>query len=184
MRRSVQVGIAVLVLSVRLWSKLFIVSDVFGKMGIAHLLTQENLIIAAAVLIIGNYIAEKVLAQMIFRARMAQKGIPLMPQWFPFLGNVICLAKAAIREEQRGTGRNVFCVCAEEFIKNKNGIYPRYYAINSLLTGRGMIVLTDAEAVNQMILKSAKSIDKIPSIKRLLNNFGGDSFVFMGDSQK
>jgi len=41
MRRSIQVGIALLVLSVRLWDKLFFISDFVGKAGLSNYMTQE-----------------------------------------------------------------------------------------------------------------------------------------------
>ena len=70
MRRSVQVGIALLVLSARLWSKLFFVSDVLGKSNLAQYCTKEFISQAAVLFFVAYYILVKVLQQMIFRARM------------------------------------------------------------------------------------------------------------------
>ena len=50
-------------------------------------LTTESLTKGLLIFSLFYYIAVKVLMQIIFRARMAQKDIALIPGWFPFLGN-------------------------------------------------------------------------------------------------
>lgn len=62
MHRSVQVGIAVLVLSVRLWNKLFFVSDFFKNHGLTEYLTQEFITKALIGFFITYYILVKVIA--------------------------------------------------------------------------------------------------------------------------
>ena len=70
MRRSVQVGIAILVLSVRLWNKLFFVSDFMGKyLGIKDL-SMETISYGVAIFFALYYCTVKVLQPMIFRARI------------------------------------------------------------------------------------------------------------------
>ena len=60
MRRSIQVGIAVLVLSVRLWNKLFFISDVVGNIGVLEYLTKEFISKSLLIFFIGYYILIKV----------------------------------------------------------------------------------------------------------------------------
>lgn len=98
MHRAVQVGIALLVLSVRLWGKLFFVSEYLGRYDFTWLLTRENITYGLLVFIAGYYIVVKVLSQMIWRARMKQSGAALCPYWFPFIGNYVAIAKVAIGE--------------------------------------------------------------------------------------
>ena len=60
MKRPVIIGIAVVILSARLWKKLFIVSDVVGKMPMGSYLTQENMTWGLATFVAIYYIAIKV----------------------------------------------------------------------------------------------------------------------------
>ena len=60
MRRSVQVGIAVLVLSIRLWNKLFFVSEYLGKGGVMEYATKENFSRAMLAFFLMYYIVIKV----------------------------------------------------------------------------------------------------------------------------
>ena len=59
MHRAVQVGIAVLVLSVRVWHKLFFISDYFGK-GVNGSFTNENITKGLIIFFLGYYIMVKV----------------------------------------------------------------------------------------------------------------------------
>lgn len=99
MRRSVQVGIAVLVLSVRLWNKLFFVSDYLGKGSFGSYLSQESVTYGLIAFFVVYYLCVKVLQQMIFRARMKQSGATLTPTWLPLIGNLVAAAKVSIKEE-------------------------------------------------------------------------------------
>lgn len=62
MHRSVQVGIALLVLSVRMWNKLFFISDFFASRGLTDYLTQEFIVKALIGFFIIYYILVKVIA--------------------------------------------------------------------------------------------------------------------------
>ena len=61
MRRSFQVAIAVLVLSVRLWDKLFFVSDFIGKSPISNYFTRQSLTWCLVGFILLYYLTVKVL---------------------------------------------------------------------------------------------------------------------------
>ena len=70
MQRNWIIFTAFIILSARVWKKLFFVSDVFGKISYSEYLTQESITYGLAMFVIVYYLAIKVFMQIIFRARM------------------------------------------------------------------------------------------------------------------
>lgn len=55
-------------------------------------------------------------------------------------------------------------------------------ALNSVFE-RGLLVFNSCESLDRMLIKNAKQVDKSDDIARLLNNYGGSSFVFMSNGK-
>ena len=182
MRRSIQVGIAVLVLSVRLWSK-FDLSYFLGR-GYKTPSIDQELVTKGLILFIFLYIiAVKVLQQIIFRARMAQKDIALIPNWFPFIGNYQTLSSVSHAESKKDLGRNPMAILPGATLSKRAGILPPYYAVNGLSDAGGHIYVTNCEAAERLTVKDAKALQISEENARILHNFGGSSFLFSKQSK-
>ena len=77
----------------RLWNKLFFISDFVGTVSIAKYLNLADLTKFLVICFVAYYIMVKVVQQMIFRARMYQSKAVLAPHWYPFIGNYVALGK-------------------------------------------------------------------------------------------
>ena len=92
MHTAVKVGLALLVLGVRLWGKLFAIRELF-KSDMGEYLTIATPIIAILAVGILYLLFEKAVKPMIWRAQMSRKGIALTPCWQPVLGNYKAIAR-------------------------------------------------------------------------------------------
>lgn len=187
MHRSVQVGIALLVLSVRLWGKLFFISEYVGKSDFGQYLTQEIITKAVLIFFISYYILVKVLSQMIFRARMQRAGATLTPHWFPFIGNLVAMAKSHLKNERDGLGRDTLAWMPFNlnlYAQNATQKLPNMVAVNSIVGDGSLLVFNDCESMKQMLIKNAKHVDKSDDIPRIIHGFGGTSFVFQKNSKE
>ena len=120
---------------------------------------------------------------MIFRARMRQSKVSLVPYWFPYIGNYVALAKCAIRGQANGLGRDVVSTVPDLLLKDKNGLVPPLVAINGVFD-TGLLVINTCQNVERMLIKNAKCIDKSDDIPRLYVGFGGTSFVYATNGKK
>ena len=171
-----------MVLSVRLWGKLFFVSEYLGKYDFTWLFTKENITYGVLAFIASYYIVVKVLQQMIWRARMRQSGAVLCPYWFPFIGNYVAIAKVAIGEQAKGSGKNVFALIPQRLMSNEHGMIPAMTATNSVFPG-GLLLINSCELMDTLLIKNSKNIDKTDDIPKLLSGYGGRSFVFTKNSK-
>ena len=94
-RTEVKVGISLLVLVVRLYSKLGIAKlapDGLTGMSLPEgSITMIGLVVAG--LCIAYYLFEKALKPMSWRSKWTKKGVPVCPDWTPVLGNYKALSK-------------------------------------------------------------------------------------------
>jgi len=104
-----------------------------------------------------------------------------MPNWYPFIGNFVALAKSrTIREEER-LGKDIFTMLPFDHLSDPHGRLPAMYGVNSVF-GDGLVVFNTSEYLDLMLIKNAKLIDRSDDIPRILQNFGGRSFVFAKNS--
>ena len=172
-----------LVLSVRLWGKLFMVSEFFGKQGLGQYMTVELVTKSLVVFFICYYILAKVFTQMIFRARVSQNGAALMPYWYPFVGNFVACAKSYLKREKEQLGKDLFTMLPFDHLSDPHGRLPAMYGVNTMF-GDGLLVFNTCQSLDLMLIKNAKLVDKCDDIPRILNSFGGRSFVFVKNSKE
>ena len=103
---------------------------------------------------------------MIFRARMTQSGITLVPYWFPLIGNLMAFAKTAYKMDGRKhLGGNILAQLPFDHCKDHNGILPPAIALNGVTgNGGGLVVFNNAETIEHMLIKNGKYIDKSDDI--------------------
>ena len=80
MHTAVKIGLALLVLGVRLWGKLFAFRELF-KSDMSEYMTIVTPIILLLIAGIAYLLFEKAIKPTIWRAQMSRKGIVLTPHW-------------------------------------------------------------------------------------------------------
>ena len=92
MHTAFKIGIALLVLTVRLWRKLFFVKELF-KSDLTEYISLEillGLVVGGSLLYL---VFEKGFRPVIWRSAMYRKGIALTPHWLPVIGNYKAISK-------------------------------------------------------------------------------------------
>ena len=174
-----------LVLSVPAWSKLFFDSDYLGGSSLAldsSCFEKEFIAKALLVCFLAYYTLRKVGPQVIFRARMHQSKVALVPYWLPYCGNYAALAKCASKCRADGLGRDVVTT-VPDLLKDENGLVPPVVAVNGI-NGAGVLLLNTCQSVERMLIKNAKCIERSDDAPRLLAGFGGSSVAYAPSSER
>ena len=66
---------------------------------------------------------------------------------------------------------------------NPDGRMAAMYGINFMF-GDGLLVFNTCQALDWMLIKNAKLVDKSNYLSRILKNFGGSTYVFAKNSSE
>ena len=132
MHTGVKVGIALLVLTVRLWGKLGGLRTLFkGSSGEGFSALSVIATTIVGILLV-YYLFEKVMKPMSWRSKWSKKGVALCPNWMPVIGNYRALSAAA--DKAKGTGepnQNVWALLGKEYFCDKDGLYEPIVAVSA-----------------------------------------------------
>jgi len=183
MHTAVKVGLALLVLGVRLWGKLGGIRDLFMKGDMSDSMTIGALIALLLVVIIGYIAFEYAFKPTIWRSAMNRKGISLTPHWQPLLGNykAIEMCKEAAKNSNE-PNQHPLTLLVKEFFTDKEGRTAPIYAINTCFGDH--LVINDCKLAEQLLIKHAKSFDKNQAISQVNNDFFGKSWVYQKSSKE
>ena len=131
MHTAVKVGLALLVLGVRLWGKLGGVRGLI-KGDLSDAMTLKFLIGFVLILGIAYGAFEYAFKPTIWRSTMNRKGITLTPHWQPLLGNqkAIEMCKEAAKNSNEPS-RHPLTLLVKQFFTDKEGRTAPIYAINA-----------------------------------------------------
>ena len=105
-----------------------------------------------------------------------------MPNWHPFVGNFVAFAKSQTIREKERLGKDLFTMLPFDHLSDPHGRLPAMYGVNGVF-GDGLLVFNTSEYLDLMLIKNAKLVDRSDDIPRILQNFGGRSFVFAKNSK-
>ena len=133
-RTEVKVGISLLILAVRLYSKLGVAKLAPG--GLTGMSLPDGSItmagLAVAGLCIAYYFFEKALKPMSWRSKWAKKGVPVCPDWQPVLGNYKALSNVMAKAKQSSEPyQEPYTLLAKEYFCDEKGVYEPLVALNT-----------------------------------------------------
>ena len=114
---------------------------------------------------------------------MHQSKVVLTPYWFPYIGNLVAIAKCHKRAQADGLGRNAVLTVPDQLLKDKNGLVPPLVAINGIINP-GVLLINSCHSVERMMIKNAKCIDKSDDSPKIKAGFGGTSFIHATNGEK
>lgn len=182
MHTGVKVGIALLVLTVRLWGKLGGIRNLFkGSSG-------EGLGLASTIgctlggIFLLYYLFEKVMKPMSWRAKWAKKGVALCPNWMPVIGNYKALS--IVTNKAKGTAepnQNAYALLGKEFFCDKDGIFEPIVAVNAPFGDHLQINCSDV--AEQIFEQQERCFDVNNAMSRINTGFTTESWVYALESK-